>query len=68
MTKTHYVCRECGATSAKWLGQCPSCNAWNTLDEARLERAQASRFEAPGVPAPRVELLASVPVESSPRS
>jgi len=67
MTKTHYVCRECGATSAKWLGQCPSCNAWNTLDEARIERAQASRFEAPGVQAARVELLASVAVESSPR-
>jgi DNA repair protein RadA/Sms len=65
-SKTQFVCRECGAASAKWLGQCPACSAWNTLDEARLERAPASRFEAPGAPA-KVEFLASVPVESSPR-
>jgi DNA repair protein RadA/Sms len=64
--KTHYVCRECGATSAKWLGQCPSCNAWNTLEETKIERASASRFDSPGAPS-AVAFLASVPVESSPR-
>src|SRR3989344_4270842 len=32
--KTLFVCRECGGTSPKWLGKCPHCNAWNTLDEA----------------------------------
>lgn len=31
--KTSFVCQECGAESAKWLGKCPSCNAWNTLVE-----------------------------------
>ena len=31
--KTIYTCSECGGTSPKWLGQCPSCNAWNTLEE-----------------------------------
>src|SRR5215510_4774795 len=31
--KTSYVCSECGGTSAKWLGKCPSCGAWNTLIE-----------------------------------
>jgi len=31
--KTLYTCRECGGTSPKWLGKCPHCNAWNTLDE-----------------------------------
>ncbi len=30
-----YVCRECGAESAKWQGQCDSCAAWNTLAEFR---------------------------------
>ncbi|MBR4465088.1 hypothetical protein IKS38_00750, partial [bacterium] len=28
--KKIYVCQECGAKSPKWLGQCPSCEAWNT--------------------------------------
>ena len=39
--KTHYVCTECGGSSPKWLGKCPSCNAWNTLIESAVESAGA---------------------------
>ena len=35
--KTVYTCSECGGTSPKWLGKCPSCNAWNTLIESVAE-------------------------------
>ena len=31
--KTYYICSECGYKSAKWLGKCPTCGAWNTLEE-----------------------------------
>ena len=31
--KTLFCCTECGGTSPKWAGQCPHCNAWNTLEE-----------------------------------
>ncbi len=31
--KTVYVCNECGYETPKWLGQCPQCNEWNTLEE-----------------------------------
>ena len=31
--KTIYRCTECGYESAKWNGKCPSCGAWNTLEE-----------------------------------
>ncbi len=36
--KTHsvHVCRECGTTSPRWVGRCPGCSAWNTLDEERV--------------------------------
>jgi len=46
--KTIYTCRECGGTSPKWLGQCPHCKAWNTLDESVAEPAAAAknRFQA----------------------
>jgi len=37
--KTVYTCSECGGISPKWLGKCPSCNAWNTLEETRAEPA-----------------------------
>jgi DNA repair protein RadA/Sms len=32
--KSIYACTECGGTSPKWQGKCPSCGAWNTLVEA----------------------------------
>ena len=41
--KTLYTCRECGSTSPKWLGQCPHCKAWNTLDETVAEPAGGTR-------------------------
>lgn len=34
--KTHWVCHECGTTSAKWLGQCLGCSQWNTLMEEKM--------------------------------
>ncbi len=50
MAKTIYTCRECGGTNAKWLGQCPHCKAWNTLDETVAEVAgpatRNTRFQA----------------------
>lgn len=37
--KSLYRCEACGATFGKWMGQCPQCNAWNSLVEERTERA-----------------------------
>ena len=31
--KTVYVCNQCGETSPRWMGRCPSCGAWNTMTE-----------------------------------
>ncbi|HNB46503.1 MAG TPA: DNA repair protein RadA, partial [Burkholderiaceae bacterium] len=47
--KTIYTCSECGGTSPKWLGKCPSCNAWNTLEETVAEPAAGAaknRYQA----------------------
>lgn len=32
-TKTVFYCTECGNETPKWQGKCPSCGAWNTLEE-----------------------------------
>lgn len=32
-SKSRYVCNACGAFSAKQMGRCPSCQAWNSLHE-----------------------------------
>ncbi|MBQ2696197.1 MAG: DNA repair protein RadA [Clostridia bacterium] len=31
--KTKYVCSACGYETAKWMGKCPGCDGWNTLEE-----------------------------------
>jgi len=43
--KTLYACTECGGQVLKWQGQCPHCQAWNTLVETVAEAApSANRF------------------------
>ena len=32
-SKSVYICSECGYETPRWLGQCPNCNEWNTLNE-----------------------------------
>lgn len=31
--KTKFMCRDCGYESPKWMGRCPGCGQWNTMDE-----------------------------------
>jgi DNA repair protein RadA/Sms len=44
--KTVFACQECGAQSAKWLGRCPECNAWNSFVEERALPAAAAAATA----------------------
>ncbi|MBL8328822.1 MAG: DNA repair protein RadA [Rubrivivax sp.] len=47
--KIIFTCRECGGTSPRWLGKCPHCGAWNSLDEGLAEPppgAGKNRFQA----------------------
>ncbi len=37
--KTAYVCQNCGAESARWIGHCPSCNEWNSYREEIIATA-----------------------------
>jgi len=65
--KSVYVCGECGGQSPKWQGQCPACNAWNTLIEGLPEPAAgAHRFAAlsPGAP---IRSLAEIEAVEVPR-
>jgi len=46
MGKTHtsaFFCKECGYESAKWLGQCPMCRAWNSLVEEPVVKTAPGR-------------------------
>lgn len=37
-SKIAYFCQSCGFESAKWLGKCPSCQAWNTFVEEIIDK------------------------------
>ncbi len=40
--KTIFVCSQCGAESPKWVGKCPKCGEWNTMEEETINTAKSS--------------------------
>lgn len=46
-----FVCQNCGYESAKWLGQCPECGAWNTFEEQVKPVAAGKRTAGSSRPA-----------------
>ncbi len=74
--KSVFVCSECGGQSAKWLGRCPQCGAWNSLIEtvqAAAPRAgvhtgtgATSARHAALAPASTVQSLLTVPTKAQP--
>ncbi len=72
--KTVYTCSECGATSARWLGKCPGCDAWNTLVEGvseapgsgRNRMAQSHAALAPTLPVTPLSQIEAQEVERHP--
>ncbi|HEX5003281.1 MAG TPA: DNA repair protein RadA [Bacteroidia bacterium] len=45
-TKTVFFCQNCGASSPKWLGKCPSCGEWNSFVEELVSPVAASQVPA----------------------
>ncbi|MDD2649006.1 MAG: DNA repair protein RadA [Eubacteriales bacterium] len=52
--KTTYVCSGCGYETARWLGKCPSCGSWNTMEEtvqqqeSSIAAAEKKQKQRPG--------------------
>ena len=42
-TKTSFFCQNCGYESVKWVGQCPSCNQWNTFVEELTQKDNSKK-------------------------
>lgn len=38
--KTSFFCQSCGTQFSKWLGQCTSCKAWNTIVEEIIQKEE----------------------------
>ncbi|MBL8462120.1 MAG: DNA repair protein RadA, partial [Thauera sp.] len=68
--KSAFVCTECGAQAVRWQGQCPQCQAWNTLVETVLEPAApaaGSRFAALAGETSRLQPLSALEPREEPR-
>jgi DNA repair protein RadA/Sms len=69
MPRTHvlFTCQECGNESAKWLGRCPDCGAWNSYVEGvraaptRAAPVHESRTRPGGPGGAQPERLKDVP-------
>ena len=68
--KTSFFCQQCGYESAKWLGKCPSCGAWNTFVEEKVTgTARKSEWvDASNGRAARPALLAEIEAEKGART
>ncbi|MDA8378149.1 MAG: DNA repair protein RadA [Planctomycetia bacterium] len=44
--KTYFVCRNCGAIQPKWMGKCPDCNSWDSLEQMTQAAADPHRPRA----------------------
>jgi DNA repair protein RadA/Sms len=58
--KSVYTCTECGGQAPKWQGQCPHCNAWNTLVETLAETAPGGNRYASVAGSGRLQLLSDI--------
>ena len=64
-----HTCTECGYSSPKWLGRCPECGSWGTLQEeapAASGPVKTSSLtpSAPASPITKVEAAATKTVKS----
>lgn len=67
-TKTLYQCTECGGTSPKWVGKCPHCGEWNTLQESLVApESKNTRFQSWAADSTQVQALSQVTAQEVPR-
>jgi DNA repair protein RadA/Sms len=67
-TKVRYVCSECGSVQMKWMGKCPDCDEWNTLEEMVVQPPMAGSSNGSSlVGAPEPISLPAIPAEPSRR-
>jgi len=50
--KPVFRCRECGYVSVKWLGRCPDCGQWESLEEELQPANSGAMRSGPGKPEP----------------
>ncbi|MGN6370641.1 MAG: DNA repair protein RadA [Phycisphaerae bacterium] len=63
-SKTYFLCRNCGSMHPKWLGKCPDCQAWDSLEEVTKATEDPHRPKA--LTTPRLSSMAAPATEAAP--
>lgn len=67
--KTKFICKTCGYESPKWMGRCPGCGEWNTMDEETeiVQKGPRGAFQHSDAVKQKAMPINDVAVEDEPR-
>ncbi len=65
--RTRFVCQNCGYVSAKWMGRCTECGAWNSFVEEIIAAPQTTQPRRPLAPTSRPQPLSAISVDEEVR-
>ena len=66
--KTSYVCGSCGARTPQWQGQCPACQAWNSLERTTTVASSGRAVHAGPAAASSSRPVAEIAQDTEPRA
>ena len=74
--RTQFLCNHCGSVHPKWLGKCPDCGTWDSLEEYKTPTPDARKPGSSGAGRGTADLvhgadaltLDQIDVEDSPRT
>lgn len=66
-SRSEFRCAQCGCAVAKWVGRCPECQAWGTIEEgaARAAPRVATTKIVAGAPTSPARLIGQVDIETA---
>src|SRR5262245_26786606 len=48
-SRVQFLCNSCGSVHPKWMGKCPDCGAWDSLEEYKAPTHDARKEGAIGL-------------------
>ena len=66
-SKTVFYCTACGNETLKWMGKCPSCGAWNTIEEHKEVASSSVKTKSSAQPQRIAQTLRQIDTDNEVR-